>query len=464
MDPVVLSRLQFAATTIYHFFFVPLTLGLSWVVAGLHTMYHRTSDEKWKRMTKFWGKLFLINFAMGVVTGIVQEFQFGMNWSEYSRYVGDIFGAPLAIEALLAFFLESTFLGIWIFGWERAPRKLHLASIWLVAIGSNLSALWILIANSFMQHPIGYDPTSVEAGRLILNDFGALIFNRKAWLAFPHTILAGLSTAAFFMFGISAWHLARKHNVEIFKKSFQIAAVLGLVAVLLTGVVGHEQGVEVMDTQPMKMASIEALWNNNLDEPGSPFSVLTIFDRTGRGEVWSLRIPRLLSLISCFNLNCEVLGVNQVQAQYEQIYGPGNYIPLMVFTYWGFRTMFYSALLMIGVGGLAVLAMLQKRVEKMKLMKWFPLAIALPYLANTGGWITTEMGRQPWIVQGLFKTEQGISPNLTPVMNLITLIGFVVLYAALMVADIFLLTRFAKAGPDATDKGIIGDSAPAEEK
>jgi cytochrome d ubiquinol oxidase subunit I len=219
-----------------------------------------------------------------------------------------------------------------------------------------------------------------------------------------------------------------------------------------------------MDTQPMKMASIEALWNNNLDEPGSPFSVLTIFDRTGRGEVWSLRIPRLLSLISCFNLNCEVLGVNQVQAQYEQIYGPGNYIPLMVFTYWGFRTMFYSALLMIGVGGLAVLAMLQKRVEKMKLMKWFPLAIALPYLANTGGWITTEMGRQPWIVQGLFKTEQGISPNLTPVMNLITLIGFVVLYAALMVADIFLLTRFAKAGPDATDKGIIGDSAPAEEK
>jgi len=464
MDPVILSRLQFAATTIYHFFFVPLTLGLSWLVAVMHTMYHRTGDEKWKRMTKFWGKLFLINFAMGVVTGIVQEFQFGMNWSEYSRYVGDIFGAPLAIEALLAFFLESTFLGLWIFGWDRLPRKLHLASIWLVAIGSTISALWILIANSFMQFPVGYDPASVETGRLVLNDFSALVFNRKAWLAFPHTILAGLSTAAFFMFGISAWHLARKQNVEIFKRSFQIAAVLGLVTVVLTGLVGHEQGVEVMETQPMKMAAIEALWENDPAVPGSDFSVLTLFDSTGKGEVWSLRIPRLLSLISCFDLDCEVPGVYQVQAQYEQTYGPGDYIPLMVFTYWGFRSMFYSALVMIGLGGLVVLAMFQKRVERMKLMKWFPLAVFLPYIANTGGWITTEMGRQPWIVQGLFKTELGVSPNLTNGMVWITLIGFVLIYAALMAADLFLLTRFAKAGPDATDKGTIGDPAAAEAK
>ncbi len=462
MDPVILSRLQFAATTIYHFFFVPLTLGLVWVVAGLHTMYHRTGDEKWKRMTKFWGKLFLINFAMGVVTGIVQEFQFGMNWSEYSRYVGDIFGAPLAIEALSAFFLESTFLGIWIFGWDRIPKKLHLASIWLAAIGSNLSALWILIANSFMQHPVGYDPASLEAGRLVLSNFAELIFNRKAWLAFPHTILAGLTTAAFFMFGISAWHLARKQHVEIFKKSFQIAAVLGLVAVCLTGLIGHEQGVEVMETQPMKMAAIEALWQNDLDEPGSPFSVLTIFDGSGKGEVWSLRIPRLLSLISCFDLNCEVLGVEQVQAQYAELYGPGDYIPLMSFVYWGFRIMFYSALLMIGLGGLAILAMLRKRVEKMKLMKWFPLAIFLPYLANTGGWIVTEMGRQPWIVQGLLKTQDAMSPNLSSGMILFTLIGFIAIYAALMVADVYLLVRFAKAGPDATDRGVVGEPVLVE--
>jgi cytochrome d ubiquinol oxidase subunit I len=462
MDPVVLSRLQFAATTIYHFFFVPLTLGLSWVVAGLHTMYYRTGEEKWKRMTKFWGKLFLINFAMGVVTGIVQEFQFGMNWSEYSRYVGDIFGAPLAVEALLAFFMESTFLGIWIFGWDRAPKGLHLASIWLVAIGSNLSALWILIANSFMQNPVGYDPASVEAGRLVLNNFGALIFNRKAWLAFPHTILAGLTTAAFFMIGISAWHLVRKQNMEIFKKSFQIAVVLGLVAVTLTGLIGHSQGVEVMETQPMKMASIEALWDNDADDPGSSFSMLTIGDLTGKQEVWSLRIPRLLSLISCNNLDCEVPGVNQVQAQYEQQYGPGDYIPLMVFTYWGFRFMFYSALIMLGLAGLGVLAVMRNKVEKMKLLKWLPYAILLPYFANTGGWIVTEMGRQPWIVQGLLKTENAMSPNLTSGMILLTLIGFVAVYAALMVADVYLLTRFAKAGPDATDRGVIGEPALAE--
>jgi cytochrome d ubiquinol oxidase subunit I len=459
MDPVVLARLQFAATTVYHFFFVPLTLGLSWVVAFMQTMYYRTHEEKWKRMTKFWGKLFLINFAMGVVTGIVQEFQFGMNWSEYSRYVGDIFGAPLAVEALLAFFMESTFLGIWIFGWDRAPQKLHLASIWLVAIGSNLSALWILIANSFMQHPVGYDPASVEAGRLVLNDFGALIFNQKAWLAFPHTIMAGLTTAAFFILGISAYHLARKQNVEIFKRSFQIAAVLGLVAVCLTGLIGDSQGVEVMQTQPMKMASIEAIWENDPDDPGSPFSILTIGDLTGRQEVWSLEVPRLLSLIACKNLDCEVPGVYQVQAQYEELYGPGDYIPLMVFTYWGFRFMFYSALLMVAVGGLAVLAVMRNRVEKMKLMKYIPFVIALPYFANTGGWIVTEMGRQPWIVQGLLKTEAAASLNVSAGMVLFTLIGYVVVYAALMVADVYLLSRFAKAGPDATDRGMIGEPA-----
>ncbi len=464
MDPVILSRLQFASTTIYHFFFVPLTLGLSWLVAGMHTMYYRTGDEKWKRMTKFWGKLFLINFAMGVVTGIVQEFQFGMNWSEYSRYVGDIFGAPLAIEALLAFFLESTFLGIWIFGWDHAPRKFHLASIWLVAIGSTLSALWILIANSFMQHPIGYDPASVEAGRLVLNDFGALVFNQKAWLAFPHTILAGLTTAAFFVFGISAYHLARKQNVEIFRKSFKIASILGLITVTLTGVIGDFQGVEVMKTQPMKMAAIEAIYENDADDIGTPYSIVAFFDWTGKGETWSLQIPRLLSLIACKNLDCEIPGVNEIQTQYEQEYGPGDYIPMIVFTYWGFRTMFFSALLMLGLGSLGVLAILMKRVDKMKLMKWFPLAIALPYFANTGGWITTEMGRQPWVVQGLLKTESAMSPNLTPGMILFSLIGFVVIYAVLMAADVYLLTRFAKAGPDATDKGVIGEPAPVDVK
>ena len=457
MDPVILSRWQFASTTIYHFFFVPLTLGLSWIIALLHTQYYRTGDEKFKRLAKFWGKLFLINFAMGVVTGIVQEFQFGMNWSEYSRFVGDIFGAPLAIEALMAFFMESTFLGIWIFGWERAPKRLHLASIWLVALGSNLSALWILLANGFMQHPVGYDPASVETGRLVLNDFFALITNPKGWIFFWHTIAAGLSTAGFFVLGISAWHLARKKekDQEFFKYSFQLGAIVALVFTIVTGLGGHEQGRYVMETQPMKMASIEALWNT--EQPAS-FSIITIGDLTGKNLVWQWRIPKLLSLIACNNLTCKVEGVNQVQAEYEQKYGPGDYIPLMVVTYWAFRFMFTASLIMVAVGAYAIYVMLRNWPEKwMRLMKWVPWAIALPYIANSSGWILTEMGRQPWIVQGLLKTEEGVTPSNTAGMVLFTLIGFVVIYAALMVADVYLLSRFAKAGPDATDAGVIGD-------
>jgi len=457
MDPVIISRLQFASTTIYHFFFVPLTLGLAWIVAILHTQYYRTGDEKFKRLTKFWGKLFLINFAMGVVTGIVQEFQFGMNWSEYSRFVGDIFGAPLAIEALMAFFMESTFLGIWIFGWDRAPKKLHLASIWLVALGSNLSALWILLANGFMQHPVGYDPASVETGRLILNDFFALITNPKGWIFFWHTIAAGLTTAGFFVLGISAWHLVRKKDEEFFKYSFQLGAIVALLFTVIVGLGGHEQGSYVMETQPMKMAAIEALWKT--EQPAS-FSIITIGDLTGKNLVWQLRIPKLLSLIACNNLTCKVQGVNDVQAQYQALYGPGDYIPLMVVTYWSFRFMFGSSLVMLVVGGYGLYVSLKGWPEKwMRWLKWVPWAIALPYIANSSGWILTEMGRQPWIVQGLLKTENANSPNVTAGMALFTLVGFVVVYAALMVADIYLLSRFAKAGPDATDKGVIGGPA-----
>ena len=455
MDPVILSRLQFASTTIYHFFFVPLTLGLSWIVALLHTQYYRTGDDKFKRLAKFWGKLFLINFAMGVVTGIVQEFQFGMNWSEYSRFVGDIFGAPLAIEALMAFFMESTFLGIWIFGWDRAPKRLHLASIWLVAIGSNLSALWILLANGFMQHPVGYDPASVATGRLVLNDFFALITNPKGWLFFWHTIAAGLTTAGLFVLGISAWHLARNKEDEFFKYSFQLGAIVAMIFTIVVGLGGHAQGQYLVDTQPMKMASIEALWDT--EQPAS-FSLITIGDLSGKHLVWQIRIPKLLSLIACNNLTCKVEGVNQVQADYVAKYGRGDYVPLIVVTYWAFRFMFGSSLLMVAVAAYALYLMLKAWPEKwMRWVKWLPWAIALPYIANSSGWILTEMGRQPWIVQGLLKTEQGVTPTNSAGMVLFTLIGFVVIYAVLMVADVSLLTRFAKAGPDATDAGVIGD-------
>ncbi len=455
MEALTLARWQFGVTTVYHFFFVPLTLGLVWAVALFETLYVLRGDETYKKMAKFWGKLFLINFAMGVVTGIVQEFQFGMNWSEYSRYVGDIFGAPLAIEALVAFFLESTFLGMWIFGWDRIDKRLHLAAIWLVAIGSNLSALWILIANAFMQHPVGY-VVNPDTGYLQLVDFFALVGNPKAWAMFPHTIFAGLTTAAFFVMGISAWHLIRKKDVEIFKNSFQIAAVLGVVAALMVSISGHQQGIEVLQSQPMKMASIEALWET--EDPAS-FSILTIGDLSGKREVWSIRVPYLLSIISYNQLTGEVRGVYDLQEEYVAKYGPGDYIPLMVFIYWGFRVMFYSALVMILMGLYAVYVIYKGNLEKMRFARLFPYAIALPFISNTGGWVMAEMGRQPWIVQGLMKTEQAVSPNLTPGMILISLIGFFLLYVTLIVADIYLLANFAKQGPDATDKGFIGEPA-----
>ena len=240
MDPTILARTQFAITTVYHFFFVPLTLGLSIIVALMETLYVQTGNEVYKRMTKFWGKLFVINFAMGVVTGIVQEFQFGMNWSEYSRFVGDIFGAPLAIEALLAFFLESVFLGLWLFGWDKLSKRAHAATMWMVAIGSNISALWILIANSFMQEPVGY---VIRNGRAEMDDFAAVIFNPNIWVQFPHVFTAGLTTAAFFVLGISAYHLAKKNETDLFKRSFQIAAIIGTMAIVLVGLGGHSQHV-----------------------------------------------------------------------------------------------------------------------------------------------------------------------------------------------------------------------------
>ena len=299
MDPITLSRWQFALTTIYHWLFVPLTLGMGWYVAYFQTRYYQTKDETWRKMAKFWGKLFLINFAIGVVTGIVQEFQFGMNWSEYSRYVGDIFGAPLAVEALLAFFMESTFLGVWIFGEGKVPAKVHLASIWLAALGSNLSAVWILLANGFMQAPPAAAYTFNEAnGRLELINFFALIGNPKGWVFIWHTLSDGLAMAAFLILAVSAYHLLRKQNVDFFKRSFQIGALVGLVASTLVFLGGHTMGQYMAEVQPMKLAALEAVWET--EQPAS-FSLLTIGDLTGKQEVWSIRIPAVMSFLACNN-------------------------------------------------------------------------------------------------------------------------------------------------------------------
>jgi cytochrome d ubiquinol oxidase subunit I len=358
--------------------------------------------------------------------------------------VGDIFGAPLALEALLAFFLESTFLGVWIFGEGKIPNKMHLASIWLVAIGASFSALWILFANAWMQHPVGYTINPVT-GRAQLVDFLAVISNPKGWLFFSHTITAAFATSSFFILGISAYHLARKQYVEEFRRSITMAVFVGLITSTLIFFTGHTQGQYMFETQPMKFAAIEAHWET--EKPAS-FSILTIGDLTGKREVWSIRVPYFLSFLACNDFTCEVRGVNELQAEYQATYGPGDYIPLMVVTYWSFRIMMTVGLLMI-LSSLLLLFALRRPIENAWWLRWMPWIIALPYIANVSGWVLTEMGRQPWIVQGLLRVEDGVSPNLTPWQVLISLISYALIYGILTVTMFYLTRKYAIAGPDA---------------
>jgi cytochrome d ubiquinol oxidase subunit I len=379
---------------------------------------------------------------MGVVTGIVQEFQFGMAWSEYSRFVGDIFGAPLAIEALVAFFLESTFLGVWIFGWDKLSKGLHLTTMWLVAIGSNISALWILIANAFMQHPVGY---TVTDGRAVLTNFAQVIFNLPIFSHFPHVFSAGLVTVAFFMLGISAYHLLRKNQIDLFKPSFRIAAIIGVIGTIMVGVIGHTQGQEINQTQPMKLASLEALFNT--ENPAS-LSIITIKNPFTDSLVLDWRIPGGLSFMEYNRFTGEVKGINQLQAQYEQQYGPGDYVPPPVVLYWSFRAMVGAGLLMILISLIALFIDLRNLYGKYPwFFKLLPFAIALPYLANTTGWIITEVGRFPWVVYGVVNLQAGVSKAVTGGMLLTSLIGFILVYGLLISATVYLMLKFAKAGP-----------------
>lgn len=403
MNPIILARLQFGITTVYHFFFVPVTIGLSLFVAFVEYLYVRTGNETYKRMAKFWGKLFVINFAMGVVTGLVQEFQFGMNWSEYSRFVGGIFGAPLAIETLLAFFLESVFIGLWLFSWDRIPKALHALSIGLVAIATVISAFWILTANSFMQYPVGY---SLENGRLVMTDFFALVTNPYFLPQFIHTVTAGLTTSALLIFAVSAYHLWRKNEVDFFQRSFKLSVWMGLAAVIVLGGIGHAQALGIMRTNPMKMIASESHWDTSA--PAS-ISLFTIADQANKRNIVDIRVPYGLSLLVDLNPNGEVIGINQLQEQYEAEYGPGDYIPPINVTNYSFRVM-------VGIGMLVGLLLLysayqmirKKPVEKMFLFRFFPFVVVLPYLANSTGWILTEMGRQPWVVFGLQRTVDGV--------------------------------------------------------
>ncbi len=467
MDALDLSRLQFAVTTVYHFFFVPLTLGLSILVAVMQTMWYRTENPVYKQMTKFWGKLFVINFAMGVVTGIVQEFQFGMNWSEYSRFMGDIFGAPLAIEALLAFYLESTFIGVWLFGWDKIPKGLHLLSIWMVAIGANISALWILIANSFMQQPVGYvrqclgdEGTYTTLDKCLpgeqllkvqMDNFGDVITNPNVMVQFPHVFTAGLVTGAFFILGISAWHLLRKtEHRDFFLRSARIGAFAGLIGIIGVIMVGHSQAQHMVETQPMKMAAAEGLFES--EDPAS-FSLLTIGDLDQREEVFSIRLPKLLSLLSYNKLEGEVQGINNLQEEYEAEYGAlVDYRPPIALVYWSFRAMVGSGFAMLALAALGVYLAVKNRLDAVPwFLKVLPFALFLPYIANSAGWIMTEMGRQPWIVFGLQLTEDAVSPNVSTGMVALSLVSFTLIYGVLMAADVYLLMKFGRRGPAADD-------------
>ncbi len=459
MDTLLLARWQFAITCVYHFFFVPLTLGLVWVVAGLHTAWFATGNEVWKKLTKFWGKLFLINFAMGVVTGIVMEFQFGMNWSEYSRFVGDVFGVPLAIEALVAFFIESTFLGLWIFGWEKLPKRVHLACIWLVALGSNLSALWILIANSFMQRPVGY---VLNNGRAEMTDFWALVTNPHVFVQFPHVLTGAMVTGAFFMLGVSAWQLRRPADAEThdaFRRSFRIAAVYALVASLAVIVVGHGQAQYMYTVQPMKMSSAEALWDT---EDPAPMSLFTWGDEARKRDVWAVKVPGMLSFLAYNRFSGEVKGIKELQIEYEARYGPGDYTPPVKWTYWMFRAMVGAGFLMLLLSALATLAMRRgpTRDATPRLLALLVPAIALPYVANSSGWIFTEIGRSPWIVFGLQRIEDAVSPAVTAGELAVSLVGFTVLYGVLMAVDVYLLAKNARAGVTNVDLHGGEDLAP----
>jgi len=444
-----ISRWQFGIITIYHFLFVPITIGLSAIVAGYQTAWLRTGTESYLRLTKFFGKLFLINFAIGVATGIVQEFQFGMNWSEYSRFVGDVFGAPLAMEGLLAFFLESTFLGLWIFGWDRLPRRIHLACIWIVHVGTLLSAYFILAANSWMQHPVGY-ALNPKTHRAELKDIGAVLFNSTQLVTFPHTISACFLTGGAFVLGIGLWQLMRAKTPDVDRAMYRNAARVGawvsLVSGALVAITGDLQGKIMTEQQPMKMAAAEALYNTR---SGASFSLFTIGSLDGKHEIWSLRLPKLLSFLATGSFNGKVDGINQIQAAYVERYGPGSYLPVVPATYWSFRLMIGLGVLAMLVAAVTLWATRRGRQPRSRLLFASALVIpVLPVAANSFGWLFTEMGRQPWAVFGVLSTRDGVSPGVSPGAALTSLLALTVLYAVLAVVEFGLLAKYIRAGAD----------------
>ncbi|HSV76498.1 MAG TPA: cytochrome ubiquinol oxidase subunit I [Bacteroidales bacterium] len=449
MEALEIARWQFGITTVYHFLFSPLTMGLSLLIAMLQTWYFRTGNIVYRRLTKYFGKLFLIIFAVGVVTGIVLEFQFGMAWSGYSRFVGDVFGIPLAIEALMAFFLESTFIAVWFFGWNRLPKGIHLASIWLVAIGSNLSALWILIANAWMQAPVGF---VLNHGRAELADFAAIILNERALISAQHTILAALSTGGLFMLGISAWNIIRKNQVEVFAKPAKLALVFTIVSSILVAFTGHRHAQHTAEHQPMKLAAMEALWET--EQPAN-FSMFALIDEENQSKRFELKIPQLLSLIAFNDVNAKVRGMNELQVYYEEKFGPGNYKPPVVVIYWSFRLMVGFGMLFILFAFIGLVLWWKKKLEVSRIyLRLATIIMFLPLVANSLGWIVAEIGRQPWVVYGLLLTRDGLSPNVTAASLLTSTIAFTIVYGFLACVAVFLIYKYAKPGVSEHDEVI----------
>jgi cytochrome bd ubiquinol oxidase subunit I len=452
---VDLARIQFATTSLYHFLFVPLTLGLGPIVAVFQTLWHRTGNDAWLRLTKFFGTLFLINFVIGVATGLIQEFQFGMNWSVYSEFVGDVFGAPLAIEGLAAFFLEATFLGLWIFGWNRLSPGLHLATLWIAVAGTWLSAFFILVANSWMQRPVGY---ALNDGRAELTSVWQLLSNDFALWAFGHTILAGLTTGAVVVLGVACWNLVRGQSVELFRRAAKVSLILLVPVSAFNLWFGSHFGIYTTEYQPMKIAATEAQWNTC--QPCA-FSVIQIggFTEDDQTPSFSIQIPRLLSFLATGSFSGEVQGMNDVQSQYEREYGRGDdYIPPVRTVYWSMRIMAGLGTVVFLVAALGAYLFWRRRLERARWFLWTAVAtIPLPFIAALAGWVLTEVGRQPWIVQGLLKTSDANSPNVSEAMLIGSLTVIGLLYTTFIVLDVWLMRRYARADPEPP---VERDAAP----
>jgi cytochrome d ubiquinol oxidase subunit I len=448
-----LARWQFAFTTVNHFFFVPVTIGLAFLTAMLQTAWYRRQTREYLRLTRFFGTLLVINVAIGVVTGLVQEFQFGMNWSAYSRLVGNIFGAPLAMEGLAAFFLESTFLGLWLFGWDKLSRRVHLLTIWLVALGSVLSAAFIMAANSWMQHPVGYVMVN---GKPVLNNVWALFTNPVFVWGYTKVVLAAIVTGACVMLAVSAWQLRRGASRDVFAVSARLSLAVLVPAILLAMLVGDELGVIEAQYQPMKIAAAEAQWTTC--QPCS-FSLFQIGGgNNDQTPTEIIAIPHLLSLLATNHWNGKVVGLDPLNAQYNKTYGPGYYVPNVFIQYWGMRVMAYLALIVTLVGLWGILLARRKKLGTSRVFLWCATwLVVLPFLINTAGWLLTESGRQPWIVQGIMLTKNGLSTSVSTTYLWISVIVFVLLYGTLGTIDLMLMLRYARKPlepePAAADEG-----------